>query len=70
METGFWVKVVGAFTIIGALAALLVVPEVRDVIGLDRRDSMKLNKGEETQQRSSPQSGDNPSTVQASPSAR
>lgn len=67
MERGFWFKLVGAFTIIGALAALLVVPEVRHVIGLDRGDSMQLNKVEASQQRSSPSPGDNPSTAQARP---
>jgi hypothetical protein len=46
MERGFWFRVVGFFTIVGALAALVMVPEVRKVIGLP-------NKFDETQQTSS-----------------
>ena len=42
MERGFWFRVVGFFTIVGALAALLMVPEVRKAFRL-----------EETQQTSS-----------------
>jgi hypothetical protein len=41
MERGFWFRVVGFFTIVGALAALVMVPEVRKVIGLDVRDSIQ-----------------------------
>jgi hypothetical protein len=62
MERGYWFKVIGFFTIVGAIAALLVVPEVRRAIGLDARDSMRPNKLEETKQASSFQSSDNPST--------
>lgn len=71
MERGLWFSVVGFFTIVGALAALLVVPEIRRGIGLDARDSMESNKLDETQQTlSQPVSTSTPimSTPAATPS--
>lgn len=35
MERGFWFRVVGFFTIVGALSALVMVPEVRKALGLE-----------------------------------
>lgn len=42
MNKDKWTKIVGAFTIIGAIAALLVVPEVRRFIGLDSQAAPQI----------------------------
>jgi hypothetical protein len=65
MERDYWFKVVGLFTIIGAIAALLVVPEVRRGIGLELQDSTKLDN---PKQALPFQSSYSQNTVQASPS--
>lgn len=65
MERDYWFKVVGFFTIIGALAALLVVPEVRKGIGLDVPDSLRPNKLVEVKQALPAQSSDDTTNVQA-----
>lgn len=36
MERDRWVKLIGFFTVAGAIAALLVVPEIRRALGLDQ----------------------------------
>ncbi len=65
MERDYWFKVVGFFTIIGSLAALLVVPEVRKGIGLDVPDSLRPNKLGEVKQVLPIQSNDATTNVQA-----
>lgn len=57
MEKDYWKKVVGFFTIIGAIAALLMVPEVRKQVGLDPKGSPQLSAPSDSQ-RSSPQEVD------------
>jgi hypothetical protein len=42
MEKDKWIKLVGFFTIVGAIAALLVVPEIRKGLGLDSQQSSPL----------------------------
>ena len=39
MKRDHWINIVGFFTVIGAIAALLVVPEVRSWLGLRVQDS-------------------------------
>ena len=44
MERGIWFKVVSFFTVVGALAALATVPEVRKVLGLEVPGSNQPNQ--------------------------
>lgn len=43
MERGIWFRVVSFFTIVGALAALFMVPEVRKALGLEVPTSNQPN---------------------------